>query len=121
MNTAQFFSGLIAQFGIELLQACLPIVVGFLVAKVMRILNLQDEKIKLDVEAQLRDVLHGALGRALQASLVKHSTDKITTGVVTETVQSLKASNPETLSKLGVNDETLTRLIMARARISVQN
>lgn len=95
-----------------------PFVVTWITYQVSRLLRIEDEKKKLEVEAQLRNALHDAAINALKFAATKFNTVSLSGPMSRQIMDAAKAyvmeKNPETLAKLGVDQKNLEQIIMSK-------
>lgn len=102
---------------IELLVMVLgPVFVTWLAAKLAATLKITDEKAKADLEAKLRDALHQSAENGLRLALQKFGGRKAVSmdTIVTLAKEYVRQNTPETLAGLGVSDDMLDSILVAK-------
>jgi hypothetical protein len=106
-----------------------PIIVGWLGVKVASILNIKEEKDKAALEKAIRDAIHASAQNAWLFALKKAglSFNEIAGMGDTQLLQTMRTAqeyvkdkNPEGLEKLGVTDQQLEDILLAKLPTSVR-
>lgn len=95
-----------------------PLAGGYIVTQIISLLGITNQTKKLDVEKQLRDVLHFCAVNALKFAFTKAKLPldaELSASVISDALFYIKDKNPDTVAALGLNDADLTHILQARA------
>lgn len=102
-----------------------PVLVTWISARLIELLNVTNEKQRVEIEAKLRDALHQSAANALRFALSKagvpHGVIQIggiggavNDAVLREAAKYVTDKNPEALQKLGVDGKGLEEIILSK-------
>ncbi|MDH1271642.1 hypothetical protein N5C81_29065 [Rhizobium pusense] len=99
-----------------------PVLVTWISARLIELLNVTNEKQRVEIEAKLRDALHQSAANALRFALsragVPHGVIQIggtvNDAVLREAANYVVEKNPEALQKLGVDNKALREIILSK-------
>lgn len=95
-----------------------PVLVTWIAARLIELLNVTNEKQRVEIEAKLREALHQSAANAIRFALSKAGLPNIG-GVINDTILAEAAKyvnekNPEALQKLGVDAKGLEEIILSK-------
>lgn len=95
-----------------------PVLVTWISARLIELLNVTNEKQRVEIEAKLRDALHQSAANAIRFALSKARLPNVG-GVINDTILAEASKyviekNPEALQKLGVDAKGLEEIILSK-------
>lgn len=95
-----------------------PVLVTWISARLIELLNVTNEKQRVEIEAKLREALHQSAANAIRFALSKAGLPNVG-GVLNDTILAeakkyVFEKNPEALHKLGVDAKGLEEIILSK-------
>lgn len=95
-----------------------PVLVTWISARLIELLNVTNEKQRVEIEAKLREALHQSAANAIRFALSKAGLPNVG-GVINDTILAEASKyviekNPEALQKLGVDAKGLEEIILSK-------
>ena len=95
-----------------------PVLATWIATKLISLLNVTNEKQRVEIEAKLREALHQSAANALRFALSKAGLPNVG-GVISDTLLAearkyVVEKNPEALQKLGVDAKGLEEIILSK-------
>lgn len=95
-----------------------PILATWIATKLISLLNVTNEKQRVEIEAKLREALHQSAANAIRFALSKAGLPNVG-GVINDTILAEASKyviekNPEALEKLGVDTKGLEEIILSK-------
>ncbi len=95
-----------------------PVLVTWIAARLIKLLNVTNEKQRVEIEAKLREALHQSAANAIRFALSKAGLPNVG-GVINDTILAEASKyviekNPEALQKLGVDTKGLEEIILSK-------
>lgn len=95
-----------------------PVLVTWISARLIELLNVTNEKQRVEIEAKLREALHQSAANAIRFALSKAGLPNVG-GIINDTILAEASKyviekNPEALEKLGVDTKGLEEIILSK-------
>jgi hypothetical protein len=104
-------------YGLDVGGTLLAAAGSWIIAKVISLLNITDQAKRLEVEDALRKAFHFGVENAASFAYAKAGVPNgtlPTPGMIADAMFYVQSNNPDTLTKLGVDDDALERVVEAK-------
>ena len=106
--------GIVSPLVILLVSTVGPVLVTWLSAKAIGLMNIKDEEAKLKIEAQLRDARHQSAANALRYAMTRIGATAVTDAVLETARTYVEEKNPDALDRLGVDPGNLRDILLSK-------
>lgn len=106
--------GVVSPLVILLVSTVGPVLVAWLSARLIGLMNIKDEEAKLKIEAQLRDALHQSAANALRFAMTRIGAAGVTSEVLDVARTYVEEKNPDALDRLGVDPGNLRDILLSK-------
>jgi len=106
--------GVVSPLVILLVSTVGPVLVAWLSARLIGLMNIKDEEAKMKIEAQLREALHQSAANAIRYATARMGVGAAADELVKMALPYVQAKNPETLEKLGVDPGNLRDILLSK-------
>lgn len=96
-----------------------PVIATVISAQIIRLLNIQNEEKRKQVEEQIRNALHQAAANGLKFALARSGIilrpgDIVSPDIMDMAIDYVKTKNPDTAKQAGVDRDALTEIILSK-------
>ena len=96
-----------------------PIVVGWLAYQLSKLLNVQDENKRKELEAKIRDALHASALNAMKFAMTKWkfvpvAGETVPRDIIDEAIDYIRTKNPDTAKQAGVDNHDLEQIVLSK-------
>lgn len=95
-----------------------PVLVGWIAARLIAVLQITDENARKELEARLRDALHAAALNGLKYAVTRlglsGSILTVNDPVVRDAVEYVISKNPDTVIQLGIGENDIAEVVLSK-------
>ncbi|AGA64764.1 hypothetical protein B488_07720 [Liberibacter crescens BT-1] len=107
-------STILQPFLLCILSLAIPVVITRVSNCLIRLLKVNDEKKRLEIEGMLRKALHDCASNALKFAMIKLKISTPTPEAITLALDYVHSMNPDTVAQLKVNNAVLKDIIVSK-------